>query len=232
MTTQKTVTVEDVTKWYGRARLPHGKGVERHDCEPCRALESLRDTAAQVPALQGHIGKLEIDISGHKGVIQQQVDHIHDLQARVAELTTDLARYRRASDAINGEWDKTVSERDALRAQVETMRGHTCSFGCVDTEHLVVQRQDVERGEVAREQMRELADFLDCGEEKVVRRVKEKYAALSTPPAEAKTAEGQCPKCGHPEHWDVGAANRAPHSYCIARSGAGGPNCGCTHRPA
>lgn len=67
----------------------------------------------------------------------------------------------------------------AFAAQIEAMRGHVCDFACVDTEYLVTHRTDVERGDVARESMRELADFLDCGEEKVVRRVKEWFAQKS-----------------------------------------------------
>lgn len=83
-----------------------------------------------------------------------------------------LRKWRLGASAafVQAELEESQGALTAARAEVERVKAHACSFSCVDTETVVVQRQDSERGETARESMRELASLFDCGEEKVVPR--------------------------------------------------------------
>lgn len=140
-TEEKSPTQKDVVKWYGRARLPHGDGVERHDCEPCRSLESLRDAAllgVQVPGLRADNAALEtalrsvlyVDIcgpnSGPGPSAHRAAYAVLDTHARGQSLIVQHDREVSALQARVVELEVQVAERDEyLRVTRESLDGCT-----------------------------------------------------------------------------------------------------------
>lgn len=202
MTTQKTVTAEDVetTRREVRWILGWGGHIKLKD-----ALDRVCDTAAQVPALVADNAALlkagrrwaedesdEDDSrealvaalrSEHPGaaLLAEHEAQVSALQARVAELEQSLA-FR--DDNYANEQDmrlKAESERDTLRAQVETVRARATD---AEAARQVLLAWDSTSHPDAGLQGYGHAAFND-----LTTALGGVFLALSTPPAEAKTPE-------------------------------------------
>jgi chromosome segregation ATPase len=124
MTTQKTVTAEDVERWFQEGVA----GIDCTDPTTCAkagsAVLRLRDTAAQVPGLVAELAGVTANFDRAANGLVLATQQVSALQARVAELTRERDEERLSREALEAEremWRSAESERDALRLTVQRL---------------------------------------------------------------------------------------------------------------
>lgn len=214
MTTQKTVTAEDVEIDADSlmATIAGSGFVEEVKALDYAALARLRDTAAHVPAVQVKLQDAERRLAAERAASAAFQSEASALQARVEELEGLLHVAGQHRDAA-------IDREDVLRARVAelerqqeaTARSLKSAMGNAERAILAKQSAESER-DALRARVDEAADILTDtlmrgdGEavETLARRT---LAALSAPPAEAKRSCARHSDCDSADSLAVKLSN-------------------------